>query len=110
MFSILGMINSYIGYFNMNATLKNRIYTVVGGVGNFYLLYVAYRFFANGFIVRGLLFILAFLALLYFTYLNILYFFTVFYLLAGIGLPLGFQWCVLRAKERIRSRIDGKGR
>ena len=76
MFSILGMINSYIGYFNMNATLKNRIYTVVGGVGNFYLLYVAYRFFANGFIVRGLLFILAFLALLYFTYLNILYFFT----------------------------------
>ena len=43
-FSILGMINSYIGYFNMNATLKNRIYTVVGGVGNFYLLYVAYRF------------------------------------------------------------------
>lgn len=76
MFSILGMINSYIGYFNMNATLKNRIYTIVGGVGNFYLLYVAYRFFANGFIVRGLLFILAFLALLYFTYLNILYFFT----------------------------------
>ena len=60
----------------MNATLKNRIYTIVGGVGNFYLLYVAYRFFANGFIVRGLLFILAFLALLYFTYLNILYFFT----------------------------------
>lgn len=76
MFSILGMINSYIGYFNMNATLKNRIYTIVGGGGNFYLLYVAYRFFANGFIVRGLLFILAFLALLYFTYLNILYFFT----------------------------------
>ena len=36
--------------------------------------------------------------------------FKVFYLLAGIGLPLGFQWCVLRAKERIRSRIDGKGR
>lgn len=76
MFSLLGMINSYIGYFNMNATLKNRIYTVVGGVGNFYLLYVAYRFFANGFIGRGLLFILAFLALLYFTYLNVLYFFT----------------------------------
>lgn len=76
MFSILGMINSYIGYFNMNATLKSRIYTVVGGIGNFYLLYVAYRFFANGFIGRGLLFILAFLVLAYFTYLNILYFFT----------------------------------
>lgn len=76
MFSLLGMINSYIGYFNMNATLKSRIYTIVGGIGNFYLLYVAYRFFANGFIGRGLLFILAFLVLLYFTYLNVLYFFT----------------------------------
>lgn len=76
MFSLLGMINSYIGYFNMNATLKGRIYTIVGGVGNFYLLYVAYRFFANGFIGRGSLFILVFLILLYFTYLNVLYFFT----------------------------------
>ncbi|MCR1901878.1 DUF6681 family protein [Ligilactobacillus apodemi] len=76
MFSLLGMINSYIGYFNMNATLKNRIYTVVGSVGNFYLLYVAYRFFANGFFIRGLLFICVFLILAYFAYLNILYFFT----------------------------------
>src|SRR5699024_8090386 len=57
----------------MNVKIKNRVYTIVGGVGNFYLLYVAWRFFANGFIGRGLLFILAFLVLLYFTYFYALY-------------------------------------
>ncbi|MDU7057260.1 MAG: DUF6681 family protein [Ligilactobacillus salivarius] len=76
MFSILGLINIWIGYINMNVKIKNRVYTVVGGIGNFYLLYVAWRFFANGFIGRGLLFILAFLVLLYFTYLNAIYWFT----------------------------------
>ena len=76
MFSILGLINTWIGYINMNVKIKNRVYTIVGGVGNFYLLYVAWRFFANGFIGRGLLFILAFLVLLYFTYLNAIYWFT----------------------------------
>ena len=60
----------------MNVKIKNRVYTIVGGVGNFYLLYVAWRFFANGFIGGGLLFILAFLVLLYFTYLNAIYWFT----------------------------------
>ncbi|WP_229029813.1 DUF6681 family protein [Ligilactobacillus salivarius] len=76
MFSILGLINTWIGYINMNVKIKNRVYTVVGGIGNFYLLYVAWRFFANGFIGRGLLFILAFLVLLYFIYLNAIYWFT----------------------------------
>lgn len=76
MFSLLSMINGWIGYINMNAKVKNRVYTVLGGLGNFYLLYVAYRFYANGFAGRGTLFILAFLILLYFTYLNVMYFFT----------------------------------
>ena len=76
MFSILGMINSYIGYFSMNAKLKSQVYTALGTLGNFYLLYVAYRFFANGFYLRGFLYILAFLVLAYFAYLNILYYFT----------------------------------
>ena len=76
MFSILGLINTWIGYINMNVKIKNRVYTIVGGIGNFYLLYVAWRFFANGFMGRGFLFILAFLVLLYFTYLNAIYWFT----------------------------------
>lgn len=76
MFSLLSLINGYIGYFSMNAKLKGQIYTILGGIGNFYLLYVAYRFFANGYYLRGTLYILAFLVLLYFAYLNALYYFT----------------------------------
>lgn len=76
MFSFIGMISGYLGYINMNTRLKNQVYTVLGSIGNFYLLYVAYRFFANGFWGRGLLFILAFLTLGYLAYLNIIYYFT----------------------------------
>lgn len=76
MFSIIGMINGYLGYINMNVRLKNQVYTVLGSVGDCYLLYVAYRFFANGFWLRGLLFVLAFLGLGYLAYLNLIYYFT----------------------------------
>ncbi|MDC7953504.1 DUF6681 family protein [Liquorilactobacillus mali] len=76
MFSIIGIINSYLGYININVKLKNRIYTILGTVGNFYLLYVAYQFFKNGFMTRGALFILAFIALAYFSYLNVIHYFT----------------------------------
>lgn len=76
MVSILSMINSYLSYINLNVKIKNRIYTCLAFVGNFYLLYVSYRFFSNGYIWRGFLFILAFLVILYFAYLNTLYYFT----------------------------------
>lgn len=76
MFSLIGLINSYLGYININVKLKNRVYTLLGTIGNFYILYVAYQFFMNGFLGRGLLFILAFLVLAYFSYLNIFYYFT----------------------------------
>lgn len=70
------MIRSSLNYVNLSTVFKNRIYTILAGIGNFYLLYVAFRFFQNGFWGRGLLFILAFLLILYFTYLNLLYYFT----------------------------------
>ena len=76
MFNLLSIISSYLGYINVNVKLKNRIYTVLGALGNLYLLYVALRFFANGFYFRGFLFILAFAVAAYFSYLNILYYFT----------------------------------
>lgn len=76
MFSIIGMINSYLGYINMNVRLKNLVYTVLGSVGDFYLLYVAYRFFSNGFWPQGALFVLAFLVLGYLAYLNLIYYIT----------------------------------
>jgi hypothetical protein len=41
MLSILDMINHGLGYFNLNVKLKNRIYTAIGFVGQWYLIYVA---------------------------------------------------------------------
>lgn len=76
MFTILDMIRSSLNYVNLSTVFKNRVYTILAGIGNFYLLYVAFRFFQNGFWGRGLLFIVAFLVILYFTYLNLLYYFT----------------------------------
>jgi len=76
LFSIIDMINHYLGYINVNLKLKNRIYTIVGFVGNFYMLYLAYRFFENGRWLRGLGFIAVFIIFLYFLIMNIYYYFT----------------------------------
>lgn len=76
MFSFFGTIAAYLGYINLSLRLKNQIYTILASLGNFYLLYVAYRFFINGFMWRALLFIAAFLVIAYFAYLNFLYYFT----------------------------------
>ena len=76
MFTLFQTIAASLGYVSLSATIKNRIYTILATVGNFYLLYVSYRFFRNGFPLRGALFILAFLGIAYFCYLNIFYYFT----------------------------------
>lgn len=76
MFAIFQTIAASLGYVNLSATIKSRVYTILASLGDFYLLYVAYRFYRNGFPVRGTLFILAFLAIAYFCYLNIVYYFT----------------------------------
>ncbi|GAB5054473.1 MULTISPECIES: DUF6681 family protein [Pediococcus] len=76
MFTVIDMINHYLGYINVNLKLKNRIYTIIGFVGNFYMLYLAFRFFENGRWVRGLGFIAIFLIFLYFLIMNIFFYFT----------------------------------
>lgn len=76
MLSFLDMINHSLGYFNVNSKLKNQIYTVVGFVGDFYLLYVAIRLLQNHVWLRGLLFLLAFIVLMYAVAMNVIYFFT----------------------------------
>ncbi|MHC9537316.1 DUF6681 family protein [Dellaglioa sp. BT-FLS60] len=76
MFSLLDLANHYLGFFNVNLKLKNRIYTVLGFMGNWYLLYIASRYFINGYYARGSLFILVFFILLYFVVLNVIYYFT----------------------------------
>lgn len=76
MFSFLDMINHYLGYVNLNAKLKNRIYTILGVFGVIYLLYVSVRWIKNGFALRGSLILLVGLILAYFSVLNIFYYFT----------------------------------
>ncbi|WP_054760292.1 DUF6681 family protein [Secundilactobacillus collinoides] len=71
MFSLLDMINHYLGYFNINVKLKNRIYTIVGALGTIYLLYVAIRWIQNGYWLRGIGILLVGLILAYFTVMNV---------------------------------------
>lgn len=76
MFSLLDMINQYLGYFNINAKLKNRIYTIIGAFGTVYLIYVAIRWIGNGYWLRGFGILIVGLILAYFIVMNIFYYFT----------------------------------
>lgn len=76
MFTVLDLVNHYLGYFTTNSKTKGRIYTVVSVVGVWYLLYLAYRFFENGRYLRAMFLAGLFVLLLYFVILNIFYYFT----------------------------------
>ncbi|MFC6170531.1 DUF6681 family protein [Loigolactobacillus jiayinensis] len=76
MLSLLDMLNHYLGYFNMNVKLKNRVYTGIGIAGVLYLGYLTFNYLRLGAWTRGLLFLLIFLVLVYFTALNVIYYFT----------------------------------
>lgn len=76
MFTILDLVNHYLGYFTTSTRTKGRIYTAVSAGGVWYLLYLAYRFFENGRWLRGTFIALLFVLLLYFVVLNVLYYFT----------------------------------
>lgn len=75
MFSFLDMINSSLSYFNLDVKLKNRIYIVLGFLGDCYLVYVTFRLFANHVWLRAFLYCLAMVALTYFLYLNFVFYF-----------------------------------
>lgn len=76
MLSFLDMVNHYLGYVNVSVKLKNRIYTVLGLLGDFYLFYIAVRYLQNGHPFWGLLILLVAIILLYFAFLNGVYYFT----------------------------------
>ena len=52
MLSILDLLNHYLGFFNVNARWKGQMYTILAGVGNFYILYLAVRHIQNGAYLR----------------------------------------------------------
>lgn len=76
MLSFLDMINHYLGYINVSVKLKNRIYTVLGALGNLYLFYIGFRYLQNGHPFWGLLILAIAVVMLYFVYLNTMYYFT----------------------------------
>ncbi|MBY7146342.1 hypothetical protein I2491_06075, partial [Levilactobacillus brevis] len=76
MLSFLDMVNHYLGYINVNAKIKNRVYVILGALGDLYLFYIAIRSLQNGHPFWGLLILLVALLLLYFVYLNGMYYFT----------------------------------
>lgn len=77
MLSFLDMVNHYLlGYVNVSVKIKNRIYTVLGALGDFYLFYIAIRYLQNGHPFWGLLILLVAVILLYFVFLNAVYYFT----------------------------------
>ncbi|GAF37811.1 DUF6681 family protein [Lentilactobacillus farraginis] len=76
MFSFLDMVNHYLGYFNINVTVKSRIYTILGFLGNIYLFYISFRFLQNKYYSKGLLLLAVSLILLYFLICNFFYYFT----------------------------------
>lgn len=76
MLSFLDMVNHYLGYINVNVKIKNRIYVILGFLGDIYLFYIALRYLKNGHPFWGLLILAVALLLLYFVYLNVVYYFT----------------------------------
>lgn len=76
MLSFLDMVNHYLGYINVSVKIKNRIYVILGALGDLYLFYIAVRYLQNGHPFWGLLILLIALVLLYFVYLNTVYYFT----------------------------------
>lgn len=72
---LLALINQWLGFFNVRSQARGRIYSLVGFVANFYLLYVGVRFLINH-QIWGFLFLAAFVLLLYFAVLNLIYYFT----------------------------------
>lgn len=76
MISFLTLASHYMGMINVKSKLKNQVYTIMAFVGNWYLLYIGIRFLQNGRSLRGLLLLAIFLLFLYFSIMNIYYFFT----------------------------------
>ncbi|MCL3858425.1 DUF6681 family protein [Pediococcus pentosaceus] len=76
MISFLTLASHYMGMINVKSKLKNQVYTIMAFVGNWYLLYIGIRFLQNGRSLRGLLLLAIFLVFLYFSIMNIYYFFT----------------------------------
>lgn len=76
MLTLLGLLNQYLGFFNVNTKFKGRLYTVLGFGGSWYILYIAISFITAQRYLRGVALLAAFIGLMYVIYLNFVYYFT----------------------------------
>lgn len=76
MLTLLGLLNQYLGFFNVNTKFKGRLYTVLGFGGVWYILYIAISFLTAHLFLRGFALLAAFFGLMYVLYLNFMYYFT----------------------------------
>ncbi|MDO4902748.1 MAG: hypothetical protein Q3959_00635 [Limosilactobacillus sp.] len=102
MFTLLDMINSSLSYINIEVKLKNRIYIGIATLGDIYLIYVTFRLLANQAYLRGFLYFLAMIAITYFLYLNIVFFF--------LGRTSRFDFISPKVAKMTRQKFDNDGR
>lgn len=77
MLTALDILNRLLGYFNIQDKAKGKAFTVVAGLANFYILYLAISCLRyQGYRLRGALFLLLFFVFLYFIVLNAVYYYT----------------------------------
>lgn len=75
MLTLLELANKFLAYFTPNSKSKGKVFSFIALVSVWYIAYEAYRFLVNHIWLQGLLLLLLFIFLLYFTILNVLYYF-----------------------------------
>lgn len=75
MLTFLDIINHYFGYLNINGRVKNRLFSVICLIGDFYLLYRSVTYFKAQAVGRGVINLLVFLVLFYFAVMNLYFYY-----------------------------------
>lgn len=72
---IFSNISKFLNYLNINPRLQNKIFTVVSVFPTLYILRIVKGYFQNGNHLRGIIYLLIFIVLMYFIVVNFLYYF-----------------------------------
>lgn len=72
---IFSNISKFLNYLNINPRLQNKIFTVVSVFPTLYILRIVKGYFQNGNHLRGVIYLLIFIVLMYFIVVNFLYYF-----------------------------------
>jgi hypothetical protein len=73
---IFAIINQVLSWMTVRSKARGQLYALLGFVANWYLLYLGYELYKNGATTRGILILAGFIVLLYFSVLNLIYYFS----------------------------------